>query len=297
MRIPKAQVGLGVDLLDSTIRQKSLSLRKMQIAELFEAYCSDVRKFIQELANAVKETNMIGLHPFMVADAYEGERDKVVAILMSSLIPVDKDGLLERIRVMRKLLGDSPSDFMSGRYKIIDYLQYYRGVGCTKWQLQQWVDILSKSLMGNEDMLLSNIEYYKRTEEFKESDKFLSSYSEAVFWLSERFFCTDPSTIPMPLTKSTRELLRILVPRERMIGYEEAAKLFKLEYPSMIWYAACGRDLLYQTHYDDIYKMERNLRMKYNRATPMDAYERWRFRALFLKPLYKDIEEIKNGQA
>lgn len=296
MRTPKPQLGLDIDLMDSALKQKTLALRRKQVAELFGAYCSDVRTFVQELARTIKYNGMVGLHPFMLADAYDDKQDKIVAVLMSALIPMKRDGLLERVGTMRRLLGGSPAGFISGRYKIIDYTQYYKGIGCTKWQLQQWVDILYKSLMGGEDMLLSNIGFYKESEGFNGTPAFEDCYSEAVFWLSERFLDSDPASIPLPRTRSVRELLRALVPRERMIGHEDAAKLFKLDYPAMIWYAACGRDLLYQTHYDDIYKMERNLKMKFSRGTPMGRYERWRFRTLFLKPLYKDLEEMRNEQ-
>lgn len=296
MRTPKPQLGLGIDLLDSASKQKALALRRKQVAELFGAYCSDVRTFVQELAGTIKGNGMVGLHPFMVADAYDGKLDKIVAVLMSALIPMKRVGLLERVGMMRRLLGGSPTDFISGRYKIIDYAQFYKGVGCTQWQLQQWADIIYKSLMGGEDMLLSNIGFYKESEGFNGTPAFEDSYSEAVFWLSERFLGVDPPTIPLPRTRSVRELLRALVPREKMIGHDEAASFFRLEYPAKIWYAACGRDILYQTHYDDIYKMERNLKKKFTRGTYMDRYERWRFRTLFLKPLYKDLEEMQKGQ-
>ena len=79
---------------------------------------------------------------------------------------------------------------------------------------------------------------------------------------------------------------KITVTEDRLITIP--AGLFGFDYPAMIWYAAQGREWLYKTNYDGIYRMEHNLAVKIKRQTPMTSYERWRFRTTFLSKLRLD---------
>lgn len=280
------------DMTDTVMRQKSQAWKKVQLAAIFDTYCSDVRKFYQKLAERVKESGMIGLHPFMIADDYGDVRDKAVAVMMSALIPCRRTGLFKRLDILKRLFNGSPSRYIDGGYKVVDFNTYYAGMGCTMDMLQQWTEILHQSFMSDKGMWMSNVEYFMRTSEFHRTYAFDESYSEAVFWLSESVLGTDPKDIPIPHTRCVRELLKAVVPRwKNYDGWKDMAELFQFGYPAMVWYAAQGREWLYSEHYDDICKMERNLKMKFTRSTPMDAYERWRFRKLFMKKLYEDIEQ------
>lgn len=279
----RKDIELSRALTDINIKQKTLRARKLQVANLFDIYCSDIRTWAQNMAEQVKKEKRIGLHPFMVADAYEGKRDKAVAILMSALIPLKQQGLLKRIDLMQELLRDQPWSFLQGAYRIIDYLKFYKGLGCEKDALQKWIAILVKVFRSPEDMWLSNLEYYIKTDEFNITPNISESLSEAVFWLSESVLDVDKQSIRIPRIKPVRAFIRAFVPRNKIITLEEAVDMFKFEYPSMVWYAAMGREELYQTNYDAIWKLEHNLKAKLKNGTRMDAYERCRFRRAFLK--------------
>lgn len=284
-------IELSRALTNMNIKQKTLRARKLQIANLFDIYCSDIRVWAQNLARQVKEQKRIGLHPFMVADAYEGKKDKAVAILMSALIPLRQKGLLKRIDLMQELLREQPWSFLQGAYRIVDYLKFYKGLGCEKGALQKWIAILVKVFRSPENMWVSNLYYYIKTDEFHITKDIEESLSEAVFWLSESVLDVNKESIAVPDIKPVRTFLKAFVPRTKIITREEAVDMFKFEYPAMVWYAAMGREEMYQTNYDGIWRMEHNLQSKFKNGTQMDAYERCRFRRDFIKKAV-----LKNGK-
>ena len=114
------------------------------------------------------------------------------------------------------------------------------------------------------------------------------SFEEAVFWLYEGVFHVDGTIIPVPHTKAVNDFIRAYTPHSSILTQEDMAGLFGFDYPAMIWYAARGREWLYKTNYDGIYRMEHNLAVKMKRQTPMTSYERWRFRTTFLSKVRLD---------
>lgn len=280
------EASLDAKMMASSLRAKSEAAVRKQIEALFNIYCFDIKLWAQKLAEAVKEKKRIGLHPFMIEDAYERKEDKIAAVLMSAMIPVDATGIVRYIDFMKSLLGESPAEFFKGKYTEVDYALFYKGLGCSGDRAQQWISILANSLLGPADMIENNIFYYIKVREFAVPDKFHCSLSEALFWLHEHILDTEKRKVPIPDTPNVREFLQAIVPRWKMYGStEETVRLFDFEYPAMVFYAAEGRKRLYETHYDAIYRMEKNLKTKYKRGTLMDSFERFRFRSLFINPL------------
>lgn len=278
------------DLLDVAVREKSYTARIVYAKSIFGTYCRDLRDWVNEMASAVKERNMVGLHPFMVGDFYDGDKDKIAAILMSALIPLDDRMVLGRVGSLKKLMDDSPWNFIQGAYKVKNYSLFYNSIGCAMWQMQQWTDILHKVLMGPVSMIFNNIDYYVRADGMNVTPSMSESLAEARFWLEENVLGTEKKDMHVPMTRIVREAISAWVPRYKMIGWQESVRLFDMPYDAMFFYAAEGRKRLYRDCYDDIYRMEHNLESKVKRGTRMDGYERWRFRTLFLKKLYSDLE-------
>lgn len=264
-------------LMDTAIRQKSNRAKKEQAKSMFETYCADIRPWAQELAAQVKREGRIGLHPFMAADAYSSREDRTAAVLMSALVPTEQDGLMERVATLRQLMGGSPADFVGGAWKVKDYDLYYRGIGCGRSRLQEWTKIVGMA-MDDEDVA-GALRYYIRMEMGDVGKKMEDSLQEALFWLSESVLGEDGEKVPVPWTKSTRQFVRWLVPRYKVLGFEESVARFRFDYPAMVFYAAEGRNRLYEESYGAIWRLEHNLQWKLRHGTQMDSYERWRFRS------------------
>lgn len=287
------EASLEAKMIASSLRAKSEAAVKKQTEALFRVYCSDVKSWALRLAVAVKGKNCIGLHPFMIEDSYERQEDKIAAVLMSAMIPADSPDTLRYINFMKSLLGDSPAEFLKNRYTNVDYTQFYKGLGCSGDRAQQWISILANTLLGPVDMIENNIFYFIKAREFSVTDRFHSSLSEALFWLHEHLLGTDKQKVPIADTPHVREFLQAIIPRWKMYGsVEEMTAMFDFEYPAMVFYAAEGRMRLYESYYDPIYRMEKNLKTKYKRGTVMDSFERHRFNNLFIKPLNNLIEAL-----
>lgn len=281
-------VELSWGLYSVAMKQKHTAGRARQVGNIFEMYCADLRIFAQELARWVKDGHHLGLHPFLLADDYIDKKDKVAAVMMSAVIPDSPRSLLRRLSAMRELLGGSPFAFLQGAYKLKDYSQYADRLGASSATLQTWVDILSKCFAAPLGMLKSNIDFYVRMSGLP--IRFQDSLSLALFWLYENILDSPKDEVPVPNSLAIRQLIKVWVPRYLLITREEAISLFHMEYPAMIWYAAMGRQWLYQNHYDEIWKMEHTLTYKLEHGTQAHHSSRKLFKKNYLLPLYRILE-------
>lgn len=284
---------LSRSLVMSTVYHKSKMGQAKAIRDAFSIYCSDVAPWAVKLSRKAKSEYLIGRHPFMLSDFYEGKKEKAAAVLMSVMIPNDTDRLSQRIENMRDFIGSSPYNFIRGSYKIKEFGRSIKA-GCTMEQLQKWCAALNETCQwvepsgDNLDRFIQALRESIGRYEIKLTAKTKESYEEAVFWLYEGIFHTDGSVIPTPRTKAVWDFIRAYVGHYFIIGFDDCVKLFGFDYPAMIWYAAQGRRWLYETNYDGIYMMEHNLAAKMKRATPMTSYERWRFRKTVLSKVPLD---------
>lgn len=240
MKQLEEQAELNRELLEKSMYQKGLRWRKKQIERVFNAECADVKIEVQQLAQRVKRGGKIGLHPFLLEGDYMAKDDKIVATLMSALIPLREDRVMRRVAMLRNLLGGSPMAFISGAYKITEYDRYSRGLGCNASTLQRWINIVSISMDAPREMLLSNLDYYCRAEDFVMTREMRESYEEAKFWLCERVLGVEKEKVPIPMTEAVKRAIRKWVPRYRTLGYSESVRLLGLKYDAMVWYASCG---------------------------------------------------------
>lgn len=234
------KAALNRRLLVAAMRQKAIKWRQRQIKEVFDRENGEVREQIKKKIKWAKRTGKIGLHPFLISGDYKEREDKIVAILMSALIPVEEDKVLKRVSVLRELLGGSPRAFVEGAYKIKDYDRYKTGLGCSKWALQGWTEIVKGVMDGPEEMMVNNLDYYIMEREFGLTDEIKESKAEAVFWLEEKILGTPKKEIKIPLTRAVKRLIRTEIPRYRMLGWEGAVKMLDLDYDAEIWWAACA---------------------------------------------------------
>lgn len=284
---------LSRKLILNSVEYKSKIGKREAIKKSFDIYCRDIQPWAVKLSRKAKSEYLIGRHPFMLSDFYEGDSEKAAAVLMSALIPNETDKLSLRIDNMRNFIGSSPYNFVRGAYKIKEFGRNVKA-GCAMETLQKWCAALNGTYQWIEpsadnmdefiQTLRENIDRY----EIRLANKAKESYEEAVFWLCESIFNTDGAIIPTPHTKAVWDFIRAYIEHYFILGFDDCVKLFGFDYPAMIWYAAQGRRWLYETNYDGIYMMEHNLAAKMKNSTPMTSYERWRFRTNFMSKVPLD---------
>ena len=248
---------LSMSLVNRAVTYKVKAGQKKSMMGHFKAYCEDIAPWAVKLSRKAKREHLIGRHPFMLSDYYDDIKDKAAAVLLSGVVPLDTDKLSLRTSRLRDFIGSSPYVY-------------------TELSSESVVDFICelKQNMSNLDIRLG----YSRKE----------SFEEAVFWLYEGLFHVEGAIIPVPHTKAVNDFIRAYTPHSSILTQEDMAELFGFDYPAMIWYAAQGREWLYKTNYDGIYRMEHNLAVKMKRQTPMTSYERWRFRTTFLSKVRID---------
>lgn len=278
-------------LLETSMKEKGHRWRRRQYETLMNMYCGDLKVWIKALVEWTMREHRIGLHPMMIEGDYEEKRDKIVATLMSALIPLEDREVMGRVGRLRALLGGSPSAWIEGAYKVTDWERYAKGLGCEGWSAQGWAEIVSKTMRGPEEMVVNNMEWYMKTEGVKMTERMRESWEEARFWIEWELMGMERDKIRVPMTRAVRAMVRAWVPRWKMTGWEGGVDLLGLEYRAMAWWAAMGRKWMYENHYDEIWRMEKNLETKIKRGTKMTSMERWRFRTVFLKPLWAVIED------
>lgn len=284
---------LSMSLVNKAVTYKAKAGQKKSMMGHFKAYCEDIAPWAVQLSRKAKKEHLIGRHPFMLSDYYDDIKDKAAAVLLSGVVPLETDRLSLRTSRLRDFIGSSPYGFIKGTFRIKDY-RTLKGIGCTSELFQKWCTALSETYSYAD---LSSISVVDFISELKQNMRNLDmrlgysreeSFEEAVFWLYERVFHIDGTIIPVPHTKAINDFIRAYTPHSSILTQEDVAGLFGFDYPAMIWYAARGREWLYKTNYDGIYRMEHNLAAKMKRQTPMTSYERWRFRTTFLSKVRLD---------
>lgn len=284
---------LSMSLVNKAVTYKAKAGQKKSMMGHFKAYCEDIAPWAVRLSRKAKEEHLIGRHPFMLSDYYDDIKDKAAAVLLSGVVPLETDKLSLRTSRLRDIIGSSPYGFIKGTFRIKDY-RTLKGIGCTCELLQKWCAALSETYLYAD---LSSESVADFICELKQNMRDLGvrlgysreeSFEEAVFWLYEGVFHVDGTIIPIPHTKAVNDFIRAYTPHSSILTQEDVAGLFGFDYPAMIWYAARGREWLYKTNYDGIYRMEHNLAVKMKRQTPMTSYERWRFRTTFLSKVRLD---------
>lgn len=284
---------LSMSLVNKAVTYKAKAGQKKSMMGHFKAYCEDIAPWAVRLSRKAKKEHLIGRHPFMLSDYYDDIKDKAAAVLLSGVVPLETDRLSLRTSRLRDFIGSSPYGFIKGTFRIKDY-RTLKGIGCTSELFQKWCTALSETYSYAD---LSSISVVDFISELKQNMRNLDmrlgysreeSFEEAVFWLYERVFHIDGTIIPVPHTKAINDFIRAYTPHSSILTQEDVAGLFGFDYPAMIWYAARGREWLYKTNYDGIYRMEHNLAVKMKRQTPMTSYERWRFRNTFLSKVRLD---------
>lgn len=284
---------LSMSLVNKAVTYKAKAGQKKSMMGHFKAYCEDIAPWAVRLSRKAKKEHLIGRHPFMLTDYYDDIKDKAAAVLLSGVVPLETDRLSLRTSRLRDFIGSSPYGFIKGTFMIKDY-RTLKGIGCTSELFQKWCTALSETYSYAD---LSSISVVDFISELKQNMRNLDmrlgysreeSFEEAVFWLYERVFHIDGTIIPVPHTKAINDFIRAYTPHSSILTQEDVAGLFGFDYPAMIWYAARGREWLYKTNYDGIYRMEHNLAVKMKRQTPMTSYERWRFRNTFLSKVRLD---------
>ena len=247
---------LSMSLVNRAVTYKVKAGQKKSMMGHFKAYCEDIAPWAVQLSRKVKREHLIGRHPFMLSDYYD-------------------DG------------------FIKGSFRIKDY-STLRGIGCTNEMFQKFCTALSETYLyadlssGSVVDFICELKQNMRNLDIRLGYSREESFEEAVFWLYEGIFHVDGAIIPVPHTKTVNNFIRAYTPHSSILTQEDMAELFGFDYPAMIWYAAQGREWLYKTNYDNIYRMEHNLAVKMKRQTPMTSYERWRFRTTFLSKLRLD---------
>lgn len=284
---------LSMSLVNKAVTYKAKAGQKKSMMGHFKAYCEDIAPWAVRLSRKAKEGHLIGRHPFMLSDYYNDIKDKAAAVLLSGVVPLETDKLSLRMSRLRDFIGSSPYGFIKGTFRIKDY-RTLKGIGCTSELFQKWCAALSETYLYAD---LSSESVADFICELKQNMRDLGmrlgysreeSFEEAVFWLYEGVFHVDGTIIPVPHTKAVNDFIRAYTPHSSILTQEDVAGLFGFDYPAMIWYAARGREWLYKTNYDGIYRMEHNLAVKMKRQTPMTSYERWRFRTTFLSKVRLD---------
>lgn len=284
---------LSMSLVNKAVTYKAKAGQKKSMMGHFKAYCEDIAPWAVRLSRKAKEEYLIGRHPFMLSDYYDDIKDKAAAVLLSGVVPLETDKLSLRMSRLRDFIGSSPYGFIKGTFRIKDY-RTLKGMGCTSELFQKWCTALSETYLYAD---LSSESVADFICELKQNMRDLGmrlgysreeSFEEAVFWLYEGVFHVDGTIIPVPHTKAVNDFIRAYTPHSSILTQEDVAGLFGFDYPAMIWYAARGREWLYKTNYDGIYRMEHNLAVKMKRKTPMTSYERWRFRTTFLSKVRLD---------
>ncbi len=284
---------LSMSLVNRAVTYKVKAGQKKSMMGHFKAYCEDIAPWAVQLSRKVKREHLIGRHPFMLSDYYDDIRDKAAAVLLSGVVPLDTDKLSLRTSRLRDFIGSSPYGFIKGAFRIKDYSSL-RGIGCTSELFQKFCTALSETYLytdlSSESVVdfISELRQNMRNLDIRLGYSREESFEEAVFWLYEGLFHVDGAIIPVPHTKAVNDFIRAYTPHSSILTQEDMAGLFGFDYPAMIWYAAQGREWLYKTNYDNIYRMEHNLAVKMKRQTPMTSYERWRFRTTFLSKLRLD---------
>lgn len=280
------------ELVQATIEAKTNAFRKKRAKQIFDEYCSDLAVWARSLKDAVKETGLVGIHPFMLADTYTDRRDKVAAALLSVVINSRTDShTVKRVNELRSFIGDSPYGFVMGAYKVKNYDLLSLNNDWGKSNLQLWATILNKSFTANEDMLFNNIDYYLKVDEYNINPKFNSNLEETKFWVSDRYLDIPKREIKVPLVSAVKKLLHAWVPRLDLTDMPTAAGFFGFEYPAEIWYAAMGRLWLYTNHYDDIKRLEQNLHCSYSDS---NEFLKKGANTELLKNLQADVEEMRH---
>lgn len=284
---------LSLSLVNKAVTYKAKAGQKKSMMGHFKAYCEDIATWAVQLSRKAKEEHLIGRHPFMLSDYYDDIKDKAAAVLLSGVVPLETDKLSLRTSRLRDFIGSSPYGFINGTFRIKDY-RTLKGIGCTSELFQKWCAALSETYLyadlSSESVVdfISELKQNMRDLDMRLGYSREESFEEAVFWLYEGVFHVDGTIIPVPHTKAVNDFIRAYTPHSSILTQEDVAGLFGFDYPAMIWYAARGREWLYKTNYDGIYRMEHNLAVKMKRQTPMTSYERWRFRNTFLSKVRLD---------
>ena len=252
---------LSMSLVNKAVTYKAKAGQKKSMMGHFKAYCEDIAPWAVQLSRKAKKEHLIGRHPFMLSDYYDDIKDKAAAVLLSGVVPLETDKLSLRTSRLRDFIGSSPYGFIKGTFRIKDY-RTMKGIGCTSELFQKWCTALSETYLYADLSSESVVDFICELKQNMRDMDIRLGYSreesseEAVFWLYERVFHIDGTIIPVPHTKAVNDFIRAYTPHSSILTQEDMAELFGFDYPAMIWYAARGREWLYKTNYDGIYRME-----------------------------------------
>jgi hypothetical protein len=124
------------------MRKKELELEKQRvelyemkrnnISDYFLKFSRFLRPWVIRLAKCYKECGDYVIHPFILADLYNDERDMEIALIASLLIDENKD-IYAQVSGLKNVLGESPFDwYVSRRFAVYDSGDPYAKVDGTE---------------------------------------------------------------------------------------------------------------------------------------------------------------------